>query len=84
MSLTKRPVQIYLEVRQLEQLRALAARRGVAVAALVREGVDQVLHQAPAEDDPLFDIVGLFDSGLGDLAARHDSYIAELIRRENE
>jgi len=82
-SLTKKPIQVYLRPQQLEALRALAERRKVSVAELVRQGVDKVLAEVPPEEDPLWDIVGMFDSGLGDLAERHDDYLVKLIRDEN-
>jgi hypothetical protein len=43
----------------------------------MRQGVDRLLADMPADEDPLLDIVGQFDSGLGDLAERHDAYLAK-------
>jgi hypothetical protein len=71
-----------LRPEQLEALRALALRRNLPVAELVRQGVDKVLREIPPEEDPLWDIVGLFE-GPGDLAEKHDEYIAKIIREEN-
>ena len=71
-----------MERDQAETLRRIAERRGESVAALVRQGVDLFLEQLPVEEDPLFDIVGMYDSGLGDLAEKHDEYIVRLIREE--
>jgi hypothetical protein len=78
----KRPIQIYLREDQAETLHKIAERRGESVAALVRQGVDLLLEQLPVEEDPLFDIVGLYDSGLGDLAEKHDEYLLRLIQDE--
>jgi hypothetical protein len=78
----KKPIQIYLREDQAETLHKIADRRGESVAALVRQGVDLLLEQLPAEEDPLLDIVGLYDSGLGDLAERHDEYLLRLIQEE--
>jgi hypothetical protein len=78
----KKPLQVYLRPEQLEALRALALRRNLPVAELVRQGVDKVLREIPPEEDPLWDIVGLFE-GPGDLAEKHDEYIAKIIREEN-
>jgi len=75
--LTKKPFQIYLRQDQLNALRLTSQKRGVSVAELVRQGVDQLLVSLPVEDDPLLDIVGLGDSGLGDLAENHDQYLAD-------
>ena len=80
---TKKAIQVYLRPEQLEALRALARRRKVPVAELVRRGGDKVLAEVPPEEDPLSDIVGLFDSRLGDLAAKHDDYLEKLSRKEN-
>lgn len=84
METKKKPLQIYLREDQLEALRTVAERRGESIAALVREGVDLLLEGLPPEEDPLLDLVGLFDSGAGDLAERHDQYLAELITKEGE
>jgi hypothetical protein len=52
------------------------------MAALVRQGVDLLLEGLPPDEDPLLDIVGLFDSGRGDLAEKHDAILEELIGEE--
>lgn len=83
MALTKKPIQVYLRPDQLGALRALARRRSVPVAELVRQGVDRVLAEVPPEEDPLWKLIGLFDSGLGDLAEKHDDYLVKFIREEN-
>ncbi len=82
-TLTKKPLQVYLRPEQLEALRALARRRGVPMAELIRQGVDRILAEVPAEEDPLWEIMGLFHSDLDDLAERHDEYIARMIEEEN-
>jgi hypothetical protein len=35
------------------------------------------------EEDPLWDIVGMFDSGIGNLAEKHDEYIVQWIQKES-
>jgi hypothetical protein len=82
-TLTMKPVQVYLRPEQIESLRAIAERRKVSMAELIRQGVDHLLSEVPAEEDPLWDIIGTFDSGLGDLAEKHDEYLARLIHEEN-
>lgn len=81
---TKKPLQVYLRVDQLDALRALAKRRGESIAGLVREGVDRLLQDLPPEEDPLLEVVGLFDSGIGDLSEKHDEYLARMIEEENQ
>jgi hypothetical protein len=84
MEMKKKPLQIYLREDQVEALRSVAERRGESIAALVREGVDLLLEGLPPEEDPLLDLVGLFDSGAGDLAEKHDQYLAEMITKEGD
>ena len=76
-TLTKKPIQVYLEERQLGTLRWLAEKRGVSVAELVRQSVDCYLLQLPSEDDPLWGIIGIGLGGPPDLAERHDDYLVE-------
>lgn len=80
----KTPMQVYLRKDQVEALRSVAKRRGESMAALVREGVDMLLQGLPAEEDPLLEIIGLYDSGRGDLAERHDEVLAEMIKEEGD
>lgn len=82
-TLMKKPMQVYLCPDQLEALRSLAQRRNVAVAELVRQGIDRLLADVPVEEDPLWDIIGLVDSAPSDLAEKHDEYLVKWIREEN-
>ena len=70
-------IQVYLWPEQIDSLRSVAERRKVSIAELVRQGVDRILADMPTEEDSLWDIIGTFDSGLGDLAEKHDEYISE-------
>lgn len=72
----ERPIQIYLRPDQDAALRALAKQEKVAIAELVRRGVDQYLAHVPVEQDPAMGIIGIgAGSGIGDLAERHDHYL---------
>jgi len=82
-TLAMKPIQVHLRLEQIESLRAIAERRKVSMAELIRQGVDHMLSEVPAEEDPLWNIIGTFDSGLGDLAEKHDEYLARLIHEEN-
>jgi len=75
-----KPIHAYLRQDQIEPLRAEAKRRGVSLAELVRQGVDHVLQEAPIEEDPLWKIIGIMDSGVSDLAENHDKYLAAIRR----
>jgi hypothetical protein len=50
---------------------------------LIRRGVDRLLAEVPAEEGPLWDIVGLVESGPSNLAEKYDEYVAEMIADEN-
>lgn len=74
--------QIQLPSSQAERLRQLAARRGVSMAECVRDSLAQYLVTADAEAektsiDEALAVCGKHRSGLRDLAARHDDYLAE-------
>jgi len=68
--------QISLTEEQMGRLRAEARRRRVPIAAIVREAVDRAVPADPGARRALFQraiaAVGRFDSGSGDVAARHD------------
>ena len=83
-TLTKRPIQIYLEQEQDRALRALAQKLGLSIAELVRRSIDHYLAEWPVEKDPALNIVGLGHSGVGDLAAEHDRYITTFQREKTE
>ena len=72
----KKPFQLYLREEQLTALRRLARQRNVSVAELVRQSVDQLLAETPLEEEPLWELVGIGASGAGDLAEKHDTYLA--------
>jgi len=74
--------QIQLRPDQHKRLRRLAAERGVSMAELIRQGVDQVLGEAPQphQRDLMrrsLQIVGKFRSDKSDVSERHDQYLAE-------
>jgi hypothetical protein len=62
----------------------MSSRRGESIAGLVRNGVDKLLDEIPLEEDPLMDIIGIYDSGIGDLAEKHDKYLTQMIKEENQ
>ena len=79
----KRPIQVYLRPEQIDALRDRAERRKVTVGELVRESVDRLLGDELDDRDPLDGIIGMANSGLGDLAARHDYYLAKWAREDH-
>ncbi|MGO9410445.1 MAG: CopG family transcriptional regulator [Spirochaetia bacterium] len=73
--------QIQLSEEQALRLKAFAARRGVSMAEIVRQGIEMLLAQG-GEKSPTelrqraLAAAGKFRSGLHDVATRHDGYLA--------
>ena len=63
------------------------------MADLIAQGVALVLSDQPpadvgeplptADSDPIRSLIGIFDSGITDLGAKHDRYIAEYVDEDN-
>ena len=74
--------QIQLTEEQMAALGELAKQRHLSLADLIQEGIDHLLRsvgtpsKAERKEHALA-IAGRFKSGLGDLARRHDDYVAE-------
>jgi Arc/MetJ-type ribon-helix-helix transcriptional regulator len=71
--------QVQLTDEQAERLRRTAADRGVSMAALIREAVDEMPAAGGADTrwDRALAAVGAGASGLGDVGADHDRHLAE-------
>ena len=82
-TLRERPIQVYLRPDQDRALRQLAEKEKVSIAELVRRGVDRLLKEVPVEEDPAMHLIALGNSGKGDLAERHDYYLAQALRRKS-
>ena len=74
---TGRPFNIYLQEEQLNVLQRIADERGISIAMLIQQSIDLLIDSLLATEDPLLEIVGLGDSGLGNLAENHDQYLAD-------
>jgi len=81
-ALAKKPIQIYLEPAQDKALRVLAGREGISLAELIRRTIDHYLAELPVEEDPALRVIGLGRSGRGDMASKHDDYLAALAKEE--
>lgn len=74
--------EIPFEETQHRRLRDLARERSLSLAEVVRRLVDRGLERglgetAKARGESLLELSGIGRSGLGDLARRHDDYLAE-------
>jgi hypothetical protein len=76
--------QVYLTREQHGALRRSAARNGLSMTAELRRLLD--LHLLAKGDDaatarePYFSFVGIGETGVSDVAERHDDYLAEAFR----
>ncbi|MBI5380175.1 MAG: ribbon-helix-helix protein, CopG family [Nitrospirae bacterium] len=74
--------QIQLDERQLSRFRQLANQRGVSLAQVIREALDEVLEGRLIRDarevrQKAIAAAGRFRSGRRDVAERHDEYLTE-------
>jgi len=71
--------QVSLTEAQMAALRREARERRVSIAAVVRDAVDAEIARAAREVawGRALSVVGAFSSGAGDIADRHDEYLAE-------
>ena len=78
--------QIQLTERQAQTLKATAARRGVSMAELIRQSIDQLLEKAgelSSQDlrRKAAAAAGRFRSGQSDVSIRHDGYLADGVEK---
>lgn len=70
-----RPLQVYLEERDLERLDAWARERGWTKSQAIRAAVRALTRRE--ENDPLLDLSGDIDGLPADLSASFDRYLTE-------
>lgn len=76
--------QVQLTEAQFEALKRLSAAENLSMAELIRRGVDLVLASENNVNDEerirrALAAAGRFRSGIKDLSANHDAYLAEAI-----
>ncbi len=74
--------QIQLTEEQSRRLKAIAARKGISIAELIRQGIDASLgiDASPSREDLVkraIQAAGKFKSSRHDVARRHDKYLGE-------
>ena len=70
-----RPLQVYLEERELERLEAFARERGWTKSQAVRVAVRALTRERA--NDPLLDLSGDIDGLPADLSEHFDRYLSE-------
>jgi hypothetical protein len=73
MIIMARPLQVYLENAEMDRLDEWARARGWTKSQAIRAAV-RALTRPPA-DDPILDLVGIFDGLPSDLSANFDHYL---------
>ncbi len=79
--------QIQLTEEQSKNLKKIAALRGLSIAKLIRQGIDQVLRSDTStlsQDDRkqrALAAAGRFRSTTGDLSTNHDKHLIEAFRK---
>ena len=81
-------LQIQLEESKHDAVRRLAHQQHTSVSAVIRQMVDQGLRAGspPATTDAvsvLLAVAGMIKGGPGDMAARHDDYLAESVAEDH-
>jgi hypothetical protein len=71
--------QISLTAEQMEALRRVAAERGVSIAAVIRDAVDEVIDGGdwPERRRRALAAAGRFSSGRTDVSVDHDEHLAD-------
>jgi hypothetical protein len=82
--------QVYLPQATYRALVERAEKQGLTMAVQIRDALDAYLQRAQEEeegvilqpDDPIFKMIGIYDSGVDDLAVNHDYYLYGMPKRE--
>ena len=75
--------QVQLTEEQLQALKGLAKERGISIAELIRQSVDQFIQspQILTKEDRIeraMSVVGKFHSGHHDISENHDRYLDDI------
>ena len=92
-TIIKEPIQVYLPTEQIDALHILAQERGVTLDEVIQQMVEMSLagafhgelsnQEMSGARDPLWDIIGIGESDVTDLAENHDKYLVEAEEAHN-
>jgi hypothetical protein len=79
-----RPMQVYLNELDFERLELWAKEHGLTKSQAVRQAI-RLATKAPAQD-PILDLIGVFDGWPSDVSSRVDHYLnqADLAERKTK
>jgi hypothetical protein len=79
-----RPIQVYLNELDLERLELWAKEHGLTKSQAVRQAI-RLATKTPAQD-PILDLIGVFDGWPSDVSSRVDHYLnqADLAERKTK
>lgn len=75
---------IHLDEKKYKKIKKIAEEKRKSISAIIEERVDDMLTDLSSADsdgvtknsqNPLLDIIGICNTGLGDAAVNHDKYI---------
>lgn len=74
---SEKRTQVYFPLNLYRKLKRKAKEKSKSSAAIIREAVERYLEKEEIdwENDPIFKLVGIGSSRLGDLAENHDRYL---------
>ncbi len=79
MSLTEKRTQVYFPQELYRRVERKAKESSKSNAAIIREAVAEYLEKKEKEidwdNDPIWRLVGIMESGVDDLSVNHDEYI---------
>lgn len=77
--LSEKRTQVYFPIDLYRRIVKKARAESRSSAAIIREAVENYLGEKDKEidwdNDPIFKLVGIMKSGLGDLSVNHDHYL---------
>lgn len=76
--LSEKRTQVYFPKEVYRRIEEKAKKESKSSAAVIREAVERYLEEERDidwENDSIFKLAGLGDSGLGDLSVNHDKYL---------
>ena len=77
--------QIQLTEEQARKIKGLAAARGVSMAEVIREAIEETMRSGPGSSSEekrrrALEVVGKFRSGKKDVSTKHDDYLAHVFK----